>query len=116
MKLKGPFSTKVRLGRPELIDGAGRHLMRSMWSTGSKRKDVDLVKQIAAALNAYDAEESRRREPKPTNQWGTSCKRDGWNFDVYFGGELVDLIDVVKLLNKLGARPPKRRPAKGGAK
>lgn len=51
---------------------------------------------------------------KPTNQWGTSCKRDGWNFDVYFGGEMVDLVDVVRLLNKLGAKPDdiKRRAAK----
>ena len=56
MKLKGPFTVKIRRCRPELLDVAGRHLARAQWSSfGVPSDDVDTMERIAAALNREEA-------------------------------------------------------------
>lgn len=66
MKLKGPFSVKIHRGRPHLLDGAGRHLLRVQFSAGED-DDVDTARRIAAALNR-DAKARRLARLPKTNK------------------------------------------------
>lgn len=108
MKLTGPFTVKIRRGRPELLDGAGRHIARLQWSSGYKEDDQDTMERIADALNRDEAR-------KPTSRWSAE-EYAGAFVRLKFDGKEVNSYHVVAaLLNKLGATLPKHKPEREGA-